>query len=292
MTDIDSTIGAVERDTGIPKDTLRIWERRYGFPVPSRNAQGERSYPATQVTTLRLLKRVVDSGHRPGKVVGLSDRSLRELVSTTGEVRVVLDGELDAAFDALQRQDTAALYARLQGLMMRYGLERFVVSQLAPLVRAVGQAWADGVIAIHQEHLFSDQVERLLAMAIGQALPRAGSRPILLATLPGETHRLGLRMVEAILAARGVHSVSVGADLPVSEIVDASRVHQAATVALSVSASQSGPATARSLDELRAALPDDTGLWIGGLGAGLSHPVVECGFPTGRGLLTFICFAG
>ena len=29
-------IGAVERDTGIGRDTLRIWERRYGFPVPER----------------------------------------------------------------------------------------------------------------------------------------------------------------------------------------------------------------------------------------------------------------
>ena len=27
-------IGVVERDTGLSKDTLRIWERRYHFPVP------------------------------------------------------------------------------------------------------------------------------------------------------------------------------------------------------------------------------------------------------------------
>ena len=36
------TIAAVERDTGLGKDTLRIWERRYGFPRPLRDAGGER----------------------------------------------------------------------------------------------------------------------------------------------------------------------------------------------------------------------------------------------------------
>ncbi|HRI93726.1 MAG TPA: MerR family transcriptional regulator, partial [Accumulibacter sp.] len=30
-------IGAVERDTGLGKDTLRVWERRYGFPQPTRD---------------------------------------------------------------------------------------------------------------------------------------------------------------------------------------------------------------------------------------------------------------
>ena len=28
-------ISAVERETGLSKDTLRMWERRYGFPRPS-----------------------------------------------------------------------------------------------------------------------------------------------------------------------------------------------------------------------------------------------------------------
>ena len=36
------SIAAVERDTGLGKDTLRVWERRYGFPQPLRDAFGER----------------------------------------------------------------------------------------------------------------------------------------------------------------------------------------------------------------------------------------------------------
>ena len=62
-------ISAVERDTGISKDKLRIWERRYGFPTPLRDDNGERVYPLAQVQRLRMIKRLMDAGHRPGRVV-------------------------------------------------------------------------------------------------------------------------------------------------------------------------------------------------------------------------------
>src|SRR5512139_2290162 len=72
-------IAAVERDTGLSKDTLRVWERRYGFPRPIRDSNGERVYPSDQVDKLRLLKRLMDQGHRPGKIAERSIEQLRAL---------------------------------------------------------------------------------------------------------------------------------------------------------------------------------------------------------------------
>jgi MerR family transcriptional regulator, light-induced transcriptional regulator len=54
------SIAAVERDTGLTKDTLRVWERRYGFPQPDRDGGGERCYPLDQVEKLRVVKRLMD----------------------------------------------------------------------------------------------------------------------------------------------------------------------------------------------------------------------------------------
>ena len=54
------SIAAVERDTGIAKDTLRVWERRYGFPNPLRDSNDDQVYPADQIEKLRLLKRLLD----------------------------------------------------------------------------------------------------------------------------------------------------------------------------------------------------------------------------------------
>ncbi|MGE5129432.1 MAG: MerR family transcriptional regulator, partial [Sphingomonadaceae bacterium] len=58
------SIAAVERETGVSKDTLRVWERRYGFPQPGRNAHGERVYPADQVARLHRIRRLMDQGLR------------------------------------------------------------------------------------------------------------------------------------------------------------------------------------------------------------------------------------
>lgn len=46
------SIAAVSKLTGISCHTLRVWERRYGFPVPQRSASGHRRYDRTQVQLL------------------------------------------------------------------------------------------------------------------------------------------------------------------------------------------------------------------------------------------------
>jgi DNA-binding transcriptional MerR regulator len=78
------SIGAVERDLGIAKETLRVWERRYGFPRPQRDANGERVYPADQVQRLMLVKRLLDQGYRPGKIMALGLEELAELGGRPG----------------------------------------------------------------------------------------------------------------------------------------------------------------------------------------------------------------
>ena len=73
-------ISALERETGISKDTLRVWERRYGFPKPLRDANGERTYPLDQLVRLRSIRRLIDSGLRPGHVLRATDSELAALL--------------------------------------------------------------------------------------------------------------------------------------------------------------------------------------------------------------------
>src|ERR1700739_197976 len=39
---------------GVSPNTLRSWERRYGFPKPHRSAGGHRQYSLTEIDALRL----------------------------------------------------------------------------------------------------------------------------------------------------------------------------------------------------------------------------------------------
>jgi len=71
--------GVAARLAGLPVETLRVWERRYGLSDADRSPQGQRLYSAEQVHRLGLLKRVVDQGHAIGTVAMLGPEELASL---------------------------------------------------------------------------------------------------------------------------------------------------------------------------------------------------------------------
>ena len=76
-------IAAVERDTGLSKDTVRAWERRYAFSLPSRDGTGERAYALEQVEKLRSVKRLLDAGHCPRRILPLETLAMQQLADHT-----------------------------------------------------------------------------------------------------------------------------------------------------------------------------------------------------------------
>jgi methylmalonyl-CoA mutase cobalamin-binding subunit len=267
-----SGISDVERDTGLSKETLRVWERRYAFPQPLRDAHGERLYPAEQVFKLRLLKRLLDQGHRPGKIVC---RSAPELAALAGEARAPapadLPDDLAACLALCTSHQMGALRARLVGAAAGMGLERFVAELVAPLTGLIGEAWARGEVAVFEEHLYTEALQMALRHAIVALAPgpdAAGPR-ILLTTLPQERHALGLLMAEALFTAQGADCVSLGVQTPLADIVDATRSQRADIVALSFSAAVNPRLAAEGLRGLHAALPPTVALWAGGANAAL-----------------------
>ena len=48
-------ISEVAERTGIAAGTIRMWEQRYGFPIPGRTASGYRIYSPADVDTLRRI---------------------------------------------------------------------------------------------------------------------------------------------------------------------------------------------------------------------------------------------
>jgi MerR family transcriptional regulator, light-induced transcriptional regulator len=76
-------IGAVSRLTGVPADTLRVWERRYSVVAPLRSESGTRLYGPDDVSRLTLIKRLVDRGDAISSVANLSLDQLRERIRGT-----------------------------------------------------------------------------------------------------------------------------------------------------------------------------------------------------------------
>ncbi len=267
-------IAAVERDTGIPKDTLRVWERRYGFPQPLRDAMDERQYPLEQVEKLRLIKRLMGAGHRPGRIVGLPTEHLDALARAQDSparaplARSQVQLQSRHYLQRIKQHDAENLRRELVQAQMRLGLGRFVTEIVAPLVTEVGEAWMRGDLEIFEEHLFSEIMHRVLRAGIA-AVPAPEStseaRPrVLLTTIPQEPHGMGLLMAEAMLALEGCHCVSLGVQTPLWNMLLAVQAHRSDVLVLSFSGVPTQTQVLDALAELRDKLPAHVALWAGG----------------------------
>lgn len=260
-----SSIASVERETGLSKDLLRVWERRYGFPQPQRDANGERLYSDAELAKLRVVRRLVDQGMRPGRILALPLNELEALACGTSPT--ACNALQDLVLYLVKTHQTADLRRELVQSLMRDGLHRFVTETVAPLSALVGEAWVRGEIQIFEEHLFTEQLQAVLRNAIAQTPGGGGSPRVLLTTLPSEQHALGLLMAEALLALEGADCVALGTQTPAGDVVAAALAKEVDVVALSFSGNFPANQMSNSIAQLRSALPPRVALWCGGAGA-------------------------
>jgi len=275
MNRASNNIASVERETGIGKDTLRVWEKRYGFPLPTRNSRGERLYPEIQIEQLRLVKRLIDQGIRPGKVVGMSFPELESLLIAETDATLNCKPHIANLFELIKSHQALPLRLALGRSLLEQGIQMFLSTTVTPLSHLVGQAWMRGEIRIFEEHLYTEQMNVVLSDVISMSRGVSGTPRVLLTTLPGEEHALGLKMAEALLSVQGANCLTLGIQTPVAEIVAATEAHHSDIVALTFSGAVSPQQIKAGLQQLRYALPDAIMLWVGGAGATQQRDALE-----------------
>jgi DNA-binding transcriptional MerR regulator/methylmalonyl-CoA mutase cobalamin-binding subunit len=274
------TIGALSRATGIAVETLRTWERRYGFPLAERKPSGHRLYDLSAVTRLRRIAEALARGHRAAEVVPAADADLDTLLSmrsadptpsTAVDQLAASTAEAPPEMEDLLRAVESFDAERLTHLLLidwaRLGPIPYLTTRIAPLVHAVGEGWAQRRLEIRHEHFLSERVGDMLRALRIPYEDRARGPRIVLATLPGEEHGLGLQMAALILASAGWRLLFLGTEVPVTQIAAVADERKAGAVGLSVSVAAQGPATQTRIRRLRQALPSRVKLVIGGEGA-------------------------
>jgi methanogenic corrinoid protein MtbC1 len=273
------SIGALSRSTGIPVETLRTWERRYGFPVPERKPSGHRVYPVTSVPRLRRIAEALARGHRASEAVAASEKDLTVLLDVTPVTTSVVsrvarreDPAIFALLKAVEAFDAEQLTRLLTADWRRLEVLAFLSTRIAPLIQAVGEEWAAARLGIHHEHFLSERVSDLLRSFRLPLEDRARGPLIILASLPGETHGLGLQMVALLLAAVGYRILYLGTEVPPAQIAGLAKDINAQAVAISVSIANRGEAMNAQLELLRGLLPKRVTLLVGGDGAPGKRP--------------------
>jgi MerR family transcriptional regulator, light-induced transcriptional regulator len=267
------SIGALSRATAIPVETLRTWERRYGYPIPERKASGHRVYAVSSVPRLRRIAEALANGHRASHVVGASDADLRSILSTAPapparERAPVADVSVESELlEAVRLFDPEHVSRRLLAEWARRGPLDFLTGCVAPVVRAVGVAWADGRLEVRHEHFLSERVGDLLRSLRLPYEERATGPLVILTSLPGESHSLGLHMAALVLATNRCRALVLGTECPPPELATLAHDLRARAVGISVSSATGGATTVRRLRALRPLLPRRTTLLVGGDGA-------------------------
>jgi len=273
----------------VPVETLRTWEQRYGFPVAERKPSGHRVYALSNVIRLRRIADAIARGHRAGAVVGATDVELDRLLSATASPPEAgplplnpSRASVDDLLGAVEAFDAGRLTAALWSDWGRLGPIGFLQQTVAPLIERVGREWEQGRMEIRHEHFLSERLGDVMrAIRLPLDLSSAGPT-VICATLPGESHAIGLQMVALLLSSSGLRVLYLGTEMPPPELGRLARELGARAVAISVSAAADGGAVKRHLTKLREAMPRQVPLVVGGRGA-----------PAGRGdIVTFDDFAG
>lgn len=280
------SIRMVAHRTGITPDTLRVWERRYGFPSPSRSDNGARGYSEEDVQRLLRISQALATGYRPGEIVPLSPEELTRVLARPGpRVPAVASTAASTALSpddsgpatgrvspeeilqALRSEDIERVRALLRSAAVSLGPRGFVRNLGHPLAIRVGALWESGHLEVRHEHLASALLTTELRVLLSAHAEGPRSPKVLLATLPGEPHALALDLIAVDLAANLAAPTLLGADSPPEEILLAAKALSADVVGVSVSLASDPARTVAGLRQLLPELPPPMELWVGGAGA-------------------------
>ena len=273
------TIGALSTATGIPVDTIRTWERRYGYPLPERKPSGHRVYALSTVPRLRRVAQAIARGHRAAEVLPATESALEVLLaSLPPAITEPASPRADAASGMLMPADAREVLQWVRGFdaerlkrwfqtdWARLGPLQFLEYRAAASLRAVGDAWAAKELEVRHEH-FASAVLGDFLRSVRQPLEDRARGPIAaLATLPGELHGLGLEMAALVFALADWRPLILGVDTPIDQIAALTEEVPIAVVALSCVEPQDSRRTAQ-VRALRRRLPRHLPLVVGGSGA-------------------------
>ncbi len=252
------SIGGLAAACGVPVETLRNWENRYGFPLPERLESGHRRYALELIPRLRKIRMLVDAGYKPSFAVTASDEEMDRLLLCSSEAASERSGpdtaQISGWLALVEQMDGAGLARAFSRDWNTVGARRFIFEHALPYLRDVGCLWERGAISVAHEHFASEVLQTFLAEQWRPLLPVAGHRRIVLANQEGELHSLGLQMAAILTTLHGVEPVFLGPNTPLRDIIVAATAQKVDAVIIGLSAVSDPARSASFLTDLRQGL--------------------------------------
>lgn len=259
-------IGAVGRMTGVPLATLRIWERRYGFPKSMRTPGRHRIFSEREVERVRWVKARIDEGmqvsqavhaleyleRRPTAPLPLPPPNAAEPSTPDREPNVALAAFQARFSDSLLRHDLESADQILGETLVVFRLEDVILSVIRPTLVEIGAGWEQGVVTVATEHLASYYLRQRLLLWLAAGPPPRLVLPVVMACAPGDWHETGLLMLAVLLGRQRWPVTYLGPSLPLADLAAFVRETRPAVVVLAATIEE----TALALREWPRWLPE------------------------------------
>ena len=231
---VNYRISTVSDMTGIPRNTLIAWERRYGLLEPKRHDNGYRYYSEDDVGILLQIKNALKAGLKISEAVQIVRQRMppRETSPTLGAVVHPLAG---AELPMTGRQSPyAAFRDQLKDLLLAYrGDEaRVMLAQLFnvpfdikiheiyfPILKTIGDLWEQGIVSVAQEHFASGIIRtHLAAQFVTMMQPSITARHAVCTTLPHDEHEIAALALGIQLSQSGYRVSYLGSKMPILDL--------------------------------------------------------------------------
>jgi MerR family transcriptional regulator, light-induced transcriptional regulator len=241
---------AVAQETGVPADTFRAWERRYGVPHPERTEGGHRLYSERDIAIIRWLRDRTGEGMTISQAIALLSSGAE---SNLGWLSTAVDRE-PRSWERLNTQLLSALIdydaTRADKVMSEafaiYPLEDVLLRLVQPAMIEIGERWHRGELAVTTEHFATQFVRRKLSSLLNTYDIAEGRGMIVMGCSPSEQHEIGAMMIALFLVRHGWQVIYLGPEVPKSDLIETVRKLQPDMVCMSASTTE----TALELIEL------------------------------------------
>jgi len=169
---------------------------------------------------------------------------------------------MQSALDGDVRKAVADLRSLATGDTGPIGVAQDII---VPAQREIGRMWHNAEATICEEHLVTEAcLQALIAISHSCETKPANGKTVMLASVAGNQHDLGIRLLALDFQLEGWRSINLGTDMPAKEMKAAALKYQPDLVILSAALSVQLPALEQAVACIKDALAEKAFILIGG----------------------------